>query len=63
MPADANLNLSFDASILGQLACPACFAELQLEVDRLVCSGCGRSYPIVNGIPVLIADRARDACN
>jgi hypothetical protein len=63
MPADANPNPSFDASILDQLACPACLSDLRLADNRLLCVACGRSYPIVNGIPVLIADRARDACN
>ncbi|HEY1902257.1 MAG TPA: Trm112 family protein [Terracidiphilus sp.] len=65
MPAAANPNLSFDVSvlesILGQLACPACLGDLRLADNRLVCAACGRSYPIVDGIPVLIVDRARDA--
>jgi len=58
MAADPKRNLSFDATILDQLACPACLGELRLDGDRLTCVGCGRSYPIVDGIPVLIADRA-----
>jgi uncharacterized protein len=36
------------------LACPACQGVLRLESDKLVCAGCGRAYPIVDGIPVLI---------
>ena len=59
MPAKPLPNLSFDASILAQLACPACLGELRLDENRLVCEGCGRAYPIVEGIPVLIADRAK----
>ena len=43
------------ASIVDQLACPACFSSLVLEETDLVCAGCGRVYPIVDGIPVLIA--------
>lgn len=39
------------------LACPACESELRLDEGRLVCARCGRTYPIVDGIPVLIADR------
>jgi hypothetical protein len=42
----------------GQLACPACLDALRLEEGLLVCTGCGRAYPIVDGIPVLIAERA-----
>jgi uncharacterized protein YbaR (Trm112 family) len=49
---------SFDTSILDQLACPACMGELRLDGERLICAGCGRRYPIVDGIPVLIAGRA-----
>jgi hypothetical protein len=44
------------ASVLDQLACPVCFAQLAVDAARLVCSGCGRTYPIIDGIPVLIAD-------
>lgn len=40
------------------LACPACHRDLRVESERLVCGGCGRRYPVVNGIPVLIAERA-----
>jgi uncharacterized protein YbaR (Trm112 family) len=57
MPADPTRNLSFDASILDQLACPACLGALRLDELSLVCTECGRTYPIVDGIPVLIADR------
>ena len=41
-----------------QLACPACLGELQIATDRVTCAGCGRVYPVENGIPVLIKDRA-----
>jgi len=58
MPAESNNLLKFDAAVLGQLACPVCLGELRLEGASLVCAGCGRSYPVVDGIPVLIAERA-----
>ncbi len=48
----------FDPSVLAQLACPACYGELRLENVHLVCEGCRRSYPIIDGIPVLIVERA-----
>ena len=41
-----------------QLACPACFSALRLEETSRRVRGCGRVYPIVDGIPVLIAERA-----
>jgi len=58
MPADPARPLAFDASILDQLACPACLGDLRLESNDLLCQMCSRSYPIVDGIPVLIAERA-----
>jgi uncharacterized protein len=48
-------------SVLDQLACPACHSGLRIEESRLVCSGCGRVYPVVDGIPVLIAEHRMDA--
>ena len=43
-------------SILDQLACPSCLSELKLEEMNLRCAGCGRVYPILQGIPVLIPE-------
>jgi uncharacterized protein YbaR (Trm112 family) len=40
------------------IACPVCFAPLEFSDAVVECSGCGRSYPVVDGIPVLIAERA-----
>jgi uncharacterized protein YbaR (Trm112 family) len=53
----------FDPTILSQLVCPACHGDLRKESSaqaalRLVCATCSRAYPIVDGIPVLIAERA-----
>jgi uncharacterized protein len=42
------------AELRGVLACPACQGELRLEGERVVCEQCAQSYPIVDGIPVLI---------
>jgi len=33
------------------LACPFERAALRLEKEQLVCQGCGRKFPIVDGIP------------
>jgi len=43
------------ASVVGQLACPGCHAELRMDSSALLCTVCGRRYPILDGIPVLIA--------
>jgi uncharacterized protein len=40
------------------MVCPVCFAPLRFSDAAVVCNGCGRSYPVVDGIPVLIAERA-----
>ncbi len=53
-----------DPWIVSQLACPACLGGLSFAAGaghgaaRLICAACGRAYPIVDGIPVLIAERA-----
>lgn len=49
------------ASVLDQLACPACFGNLHLDGPRLRCDGCAREYPIVDGIPVLIVEQSEQA--
>jgi hypothetical protein len=59
MPAESNpSSFVFDKSVAGLLACPACLGSLRAETSRLVCTACGRAYPVVDGIPVLIAERA-----
>jgi uncharacterized protein YbaR (Trm112 family) len=55
MPADPRQSFVFDPFIADQLACPACLGALRLEENKLVCQACGRAYPIVDGIPALIA--------
>jgi hypothetical protein len=44
------------------LRCPACHAELVdlagAEGAQLRCTGCGRAYPVRDGIPVLLVDEA-----
>ncbi len=46
---------------MSQLACPACLGELRLGELHLLCAACGRAYPIVDGIPMLIAGREENA--
>ncbi len=44
--------------LLEILICPACKGSLRPvdEESGLACAGCGRVYPIKDGIPVLIVD-------
>jgi len=48
--------------ILDVLACPVpeCRKRLTLAADEtsFQCTGCGRIYPVRDGIPVLLADQA-----
>jgi uncharacterized protein len=47
-----------DRAIAALLACPVCHGDLRPVETWLTCAGCGRGYPVVDGIPVLIAERA-----
>jgi len=47
-----------DKDLLEILACPLCKTEVKLENDRIVCTKCGRRYPIRDGIPVMLIDEA-----
>lgn len=40
------------------LVCPVCHGSLQLAADSIGCTACGRRYPLVDGLPVLLAERA-----
>jgi uncharacterized protein YbaR (Trm112 family) len=58
MPEKPSRHVPFDSALFDLLACPACQGSLSVDKRRLVCAECGRGYPIVDGIPVLIAERA-----
>jgi uncharacterized protein YbaR (Trm112 family) len=47
-----------DPALLALLACPADQAPLAPQGDELVCSGCGRRYPVQDGMPVLLLSAA-----
>lgn len=47
-----------DKELLEILACPACKADIKLEGERIVCTKCGRRYPIRDGIPIMLIDEA-----
>jgi UDP-glucose 4-epimerase len=49
-----------DKELLEILACPACKAPVVQQGDRIVCTGCGRRYPIRDGIPVMLIDEAEE---
>lgn len=47
-----------DRELLRVLACPVCKTDVRLEDHSLVCTVCGRRYPIRDGIPVMLVDEA-----
>lgn len=50
---------SISKELLEILACPICKKEVYLKGEELVCKGCGRRYPIVEGIPHMLPDELR----
>jgi uncharacterized protein YbaR (Trm112 family) len=42
------------------LVCPVDKAQLREDVEgsRLVCTGCGRRYPVRDGIPIMLVEEA-----
>ena len=51
-------------ALLDILRCPHCRSPFVTpaaagEPEELVCSGCGRGYPVRGGVPVLLVDEAR----
>lgn len=46
--------------LLDILACPACKADVKEEEGKIVCTGCGRRYPIRDGIPVMLINEAEE---
>jgi len=54
-----------DPKLLALLVCPACRDRLEEEdakggadAKELVCGGCGRRYPVRDGIPILLVEEA-----
>ena len=51
-----------DKKLLEILACPACETRPPVKLDeknnKIVCTLCGRKYPIREGIPVMLVEEA-----
>jgi hypothetical protein len=50
-----------DARVLEILCCPSCRGTVGLlpDGDGLECVSCGRIYPILDGIPVMLIEESR----
>lgn len=48
-------------ALLEILVCPRCKTKVKENGSELVCcsTACGLAYPVENGIPVMLIDRAR----
>lgn len=47
-----------ERKLLEILACPVCRGPVSEERETLVCGGCGRGYPVREGIPIMLEDEA-----
>lgn len=50
----------FDTELLEILACPKCKGDLELATDKsgLICHACRLKYPIEEGMPIMLIDKA-----
>jgi uncharacterized protein YbaR (Trm112 family) len=53
-----HLEMALTQEHLDLLVCPVCFGRLRLVGETVECLGCRRRYPVVDGLPVLLAARA-----
>lgn len=52
------IGVPIDPELLSILACPVDHAAVRDRETHLVCSSCGRRYPVRDGIPVMLVDEA-----
>lgn len=52
--------MAFDKKLLDIVACPVCKGKLEFdkEAQQLICKSDKLAYPITDGIPVLLENRA-----
>jgi hypothetical protein len=56
------MQVTISKDLLDLLACPVCKADVTLDADptTLRCTGCGRSFPIHDGVPDMMPTDAED---
>ena len=50
--------MAIDKELLDILACPVCKCGIEYKDDKILCHQCRRIYPVENGIPVMLIERA-----
>lgn len=52
--------MALDRRLLDILVCPACRGAVRLLDDEsgILCTACGRLYPVRDGIPVMLVEEA-----
>ena len=50
-----------DRELIDILACPDCKKDVELKENKIICKGCGREYPIKDGIPIMLIDQSKPA--
>jgi uncharacterized protein len=54
------VSVDLDPRLLDIIRCPACRGVFSAPgAEDITCAGCGLTYPIRNGVPVLLVDEAR----
>ncbi|MAG34647.1 MAG: hypothetical protein CL878_00125 [Dehalococcoidia bacterium] len=59
-PGTSTGSTDVDASLLEILACPDDKQPVVKIDDKIVCTQCGKRYPIRDGIPVMLIDEAEE---
>ena len=49
--------------LLSILACPFCKGDVFLKDNKIVCTKCGRKYPVRDGIPIMLVEEAEMGSN
>lgn len=47
-----------DKELLEILACPDCKGDVVEQDQKVVCTSCGKKYPIEDGVPIMLIDEA-----
>ena len=49
-----------DKELLDILCCPACKGDVILADKKIVCTKCGKKYPVKDGVPIMLIDEAEE---